>query len=94
MIYVRKKRLVLVLLLKKYGSVEFTLRCHYRNEIVSCNKNQFESNILFTNVQKKIFIKHINKFLAFNLHPIIQIVENLTKKITKRLIKEQWMECF
>ena len=50
--------------------------------------------MLLTNIPKKIFIEYINKLSVHNLYPIIQMVENFIEKITKRLIKKQWVECF
>ena len=79
---------------KKWDVIESTLRCHYKSKTVSCSKSQFKNNMLFTNAQEDIFIKHINKFSVCNLHPIIQTVKNFAKKIISHLVKEQWVEHF
>ena len=73
---------------KKWGVVESTLRRRYKSKIVSCSEGQSKSNMLLTNAQKDVFIKHINKFSARNLHPIIQTVENFIRKIVGHFVKE------
>ena len=73
---------------KKWGVVESTLQRHYKNKTVSRSEGQSKSNMLFTNAQKNVFIKYINKFSTRNLHPTIQTVENLVREIVSHFVGE------
>ena len=79
---------------KKWGVVESTLRRHYKSKTVSCSEGQSRSNMLLTNAQEDVFIEHINKFSTRNLHPTIQMVKNLARKIVSHSVGEWWVKYF
>ena len=65
------------------------LQHRFKGKIVSHNQGQSRSNILLTNIQKKVLIKHINKLSAHNMHPIIQTVKNLIREIIRHSVKKR-----
>ena len=73
---------------KKCSVTKSILQHHYKNQTVSYSKNQSKSNMLLTNIRKKFLIEHINKLSIRNLHPTIQTVKNLIKKIISHVIKK------
>ena len=74
---------------RKWNVVEFILRHWYKNESVFYFEVYFKSIILFTNIQKLIFIEYINKFSVCNMHLIFQMFENFVVEITRHFIEEQ-----
>ena len=55
---------------KKYDIVRSTLQRRFKSQTVTYAETRFRSTILFTNAQKSVFIKHINKLLTRNMHLI------------------------
>ena len=81
-------------IVKKWGLVKSTLRCRYKGETVSSTEAQYRLNMLLTNNQEEVLIEYINKLSVCNMHPTLQMIENLVREITRRPIGEWWMECF
>ena len=79
---------------KRWGIVESTLRRRYKGETVSRTEAQYRSTMLLTNAQEEVFIEHINKLSARNMHPTPQMIKNLIREMIGRPIGERWVEHF
>ena len=72
---------------KKYNLVHSTLRRRYKGITVSDRQARSEGPQLFTDAQKEIIIKYLNKLSNKGFHPTPQILENLIIEVLGRPIK-------